>query len=69
MKKLLLVISLLMLSSILINMVYADDHDLSGQVYPITAVKEGMNFSETTSKVEIVLDKIEKSRERYWSLL
>jgi hypothetical protein len=61
MKKLLLVISLLMLSSILINMVYADDHDLSGQVYPITAVKEGMNFSETTSKVEIVLDKIEKA--------
>jgi len=36
--------------------------DLSGKIYPITIVKqEGMNFIETTSKVEDVLDKIERA--------
>lgn len=36
--------------------------DLSGQKYPIPIVKqEGMSFTSTTSKVEDVLDKIEKA--------
>jgi len=61
MKKLFLVISLLMLSSILINMAYADNHDLSGVKHPIVIVKQGdTEFTETVSKVETVLDKIEK---------
>jgi len=38
----------------------ADNHDLSGQTYPIPVVKEGMDFTPTVSKVETVLDKIEK---------
>jgi hypothetical protein len=36
--------------------------DLSGEKYPISKVKqEGMNFTDTTSKVEEVLDKIERA--------
>ena len=44
----------------LTNSSKADNHDLSGQVYPIGVVKEGMDFTETVSKTEVVLDKIEK---------
>ena len=40
----------------------ADNHDLSGKTYPIPIVKtDGVQFSETTSKVENVLDKIERA--------
>lgn len=36
--------------------------DLSGEKYPVPVVKkEGMEFTETTNKVEKVLDKIEKT--------
>jgi hypothetical protein len=40
----------------------ADNHDLSGKTYPIPVVKQdGVEFTETTSKVEKVLDKIAKA--------
>ena len=43
----------------------ADNHDLSGVKHPIPVVKQiktdGMKFTETVSKVETVLDKIEKA--------
>ena len=36
--------------------------DLSGKTYPIpVVVQDGMEFTETTNKVEKVLDKIEKA--------
>ena len=40
----------------------ADNHDLSGVKHPVPVVKQdGMDFTPTVSKVEKVLDKIEKA--------
>jgi len=64
MKKIVFAFLVLMLMSILFNMALADNHDLSGVKHPVNIVKEikqeGMEFTETVSKVETVLDKIEK---------
>jgi len=39
----------------------ADNSDLSGKKYPVPNIKtEGVNFSETINKTELVLDKIER---------
>jgi hypothetical protein len=61
-----LIFLLLLLIPGLITVVFSQEvegltDDLSGQVYPIGVVKEGMDFTETVSKTEIVLDKIEKA--------
>jgi hypothetical protein len=64
-RSLFLIFLLLLLVPGLITLAFSQDvegltDDLSGEVYPIGMVKEGMDFTETVSKTEVVLDKIEK---------
>jgi len=64
-RTLFLIFLILLLVPGLITIAFSQDvegltDDLSGEVYPISMIKEGMDFTETVSKTEVVLDKIEK---------